>query len=144
MVIVNFLKVPKRTEIQGMLDFHPDRVSHASCLDDAELELLKTLKIPVEICLTSNIRTGTISSIDIRHFADSHRDKHPMVPCTDDAGVFSTSISREYRIAASAFGIKREEVYQLTSDAIRFILVDDGVKTESRTTLVAFSKRNCL
>ncbi|KAI4304277.1 hypothetical protein MLD38_039813 [Melastoma candidum] len=123
MVIVNFLKVPKRTEIQGMLDFHPDRV---------------------EICLTSNIRTGTISSIDIRHFADSHRDKHPMVPCTDDAGVFSTSISREYRIAASAFGIKREEVYQLTSDAIRFILVDDGVKTESRTTLVAFSKRNCL
>ncbi|KAI4342923.1 hypothetical protein MLD38_027486 [Melastoma candidum] len=135
-------EVPNRTEINGMLDFHPDRVGHACCLNDAEFECLKTLKIPVEICLTSNIRTGTISSIDIHHFADLHRDKHPMVLCTDDAGVFSTSLSGEYKIAASTFGIKREEVYRLASDAVHFIFADDGVKTELRNTFMAFIKQN--
>ena len=37
--------------------------------------------------------------------ADLYKAKHPLTLCTDDVGVFSTSLSSEYKIAASAFGI---------------------------------------
>ena len=36
--------------------------------------------------------------------AELYKAKHPLALCTDDVGVFSTSLSGEYKIAASAFG----------------------------------------
>ncbi|KAL4585455.1 hypothetical protein LXL04_010076 [Taraxacum kok-saghyz] len=61
-------EVPNSVEIQEMLDFLPGRIGHACCFQDQEWRKLKSSKIPVEICLTSNIRTETISSVDVHHF----------------------------------------------------------------------------
>ncbi|KAL0398740.1 UNVERIFIED_CONTAM: N6-mAMP deaminase [Sesamum radiatum] len=97
-------EVPNPDEIRAMLDFLPRRIGHACCFGDDEWKLLKKLKIPVEICLTSNIRTETIASVDVHHFADLYESNHPLILCTDDAGVFSTSLSTEYMLASSAFG----------------------------------------
>lgn len=36
--------------------------------------------------------------------ADLYKSNHPLVLCTDDAGVFSTSLSAEYALASSTFG----------------------------------------
>lgn len=36
--------------------------------------------------------------------ADLYKVKHPLVLCTDDSGVFSTSLCHEYSVAASAYG----------------------------------------
>uniref|UniRef100_A0A7N0SWC9 Adenosine deaminase domain-containing protein n=1 Tax=Kalanchoe fedtschenkoi TaxID=63787 RepID=A0A7N0SWC9_KALFE len=91
-------------EVRAMLDFSPHRIGHACLFEDDAWTKLKSSKIPVEICLTSNVRTETITSYDVHHFADLHEAKHPIVVCTDDSGVFSTSLSDEYRLAASTFG----------------------------------------
>ncbi|PRQ32874.1 putative adenosine deaminase [Rosa chinensis] len=56
--------------------------------------------------------------------------KHPLVLCADDSGVFSTSLSNEYNLAASAFGLGRREIFQLTRNSCKFIFADDGVKRE--------------
>lgn len=121
-----------------MLEFQPERVGHACCLGDSHWKLLKSSKIPVEICLTSNVRTECVSSLDDHHFGlhlfhepykiflnktcsvichsshaktisscsavDLYSEKHPMAICTDDCGLFSTSLSHEYYIAATTFG----------------------------------------
>ncbi|KAF4375856.1 hypothetical protein G4B88_002203 [Cannabis sativa] len=39
--------------------------------------------------------------------AELYEEKHPLSLCTDDVGVFSTSLSGEYKLAASAF-VKRD------------------------------------
>ncbi|KAF4371669.1 hypothetical protein F8388_008609 [Cannabis sativa] len=79
----------------------------------------------VEICLTSNIRTNTISSLDVHHFgwlilyvdaAELYEEKHPLSLCTDDVGVFSTSLSGEYKLAASAFDLGKKELSQLAKN----------------------------
>ncbi|PHT35903.1 hypothetical protein CQW23_23603 [Capsicum baccatum] len=123
-------EVPNLVEINAMLDFLPARIGHACCFGDEEWAKLKSLKIPVEICLTSNIRTETISSVDIHHFADLYISGHPIVLCTDDSGVFSTSISGEYSLASSSFGIQKREMFQLARNAVNFIFAGNKVKQE--------------
>ncbi|XP_043696057.1 N6-mAMP deaminase isoform X1 [Telopea speciosissima] len=125
-------EVPNQKEVQAMLDFLPHRIGHACCLQEEDWRKLKSSKIPVEICLTSNIRTETICSFDIHHFADLYNAKHPLVLCTDDTGVFSTSLSREYSIAAASFGLGKREIFQLGRDAIEYAFADDGVKKDLR------------
>ncbi|XP_058194378.1 N6-mAMP deaminase [Rhododendron vialii] len=125
-------EVPNTEEIQSMLDFLPGRIGHACCFGEEEWRKLKSSKIPVEICLTSNICTETISSFDLHHFADLHEANHPIVLCTDDTGVFSTSLSREYALASSTFGLGRSNMFQLAQNAIDFVFADDVVKTELR------------
>ncbi|XP_010276027.1 PREDICTED: adenosine deaminase-like protein [Nelumbo nucifera] len=125
-------EVPNRKEIQAMLDFLPQRIGHACCLEDEEWEKLKSSKIPVEVCLTSNIMTQTIASLDVHHFVDLYSVKHPLVLCTDDAGVFSTSLSHEYSVAASSFGLGKLEMFQLARGAIDFVFADDSVKKDLR------------
>ncbi|KAK8629469.1 hypothetical protein V6N13_078310 [Hibiscus sabdariffa] len=120
-----------------MIEFLPHRIGHACCFDMENWRRLKSAKIPVEICLTSNIRTETISSIDIHHFVDLYKAKHPLALCTDDFGVFSTSLSGEYGLAASAFSLGKTEMFQLAENAIDFIFADDGVKEDLRATFEA-------
>ncbi|XP_059661932.1 N6-mAMP deaminase [Cornus florida] len=125
-------EVPNQKEIQSMLDFFPERIGHACCFEEEEWGKLKSLKIPVEICLTSNIRTATISSIEIHHFADLYNAKHPTVLCTDDSGVFSTSLSAEYSLASSTFVLGKKEMFQLAKNGIEYIFANDEVKREVR------------
>ncbi|XP_074270112.1 N6-mAMP deaminase [Silene latifolia] len=120
-------EVPNQEEIHGMLDFHPERIGHACCLEEDAWNKLKSMKIPVEICLTSNIRTNTISSVDAHHFADLYKLKHPMTLCTDDSGVFSTSLSKEYAIAATAFNLGKKEMFQLARNAVDFSFAEERV-----------------
>ncbi|XP_021887360.1 adenosine deaminase-like protein [Carica papaya] len=133
-------EVPNPKEIQEMLNFLPQRIGHACCFGEEEWRMLKSSKIPVEICLTSNIRTETISSIDIHHFADLYKAKHPLVLCTDDTGVFSTSLSKEYSLAASAFGLGEREMFCLAESAIDYIFADDEVKEDLKAIFVSASK----
>ncbi|KAK6932335.1 Adenosine deaminase domain [Dillenia turbinata] len=134
-------EVPNHEEVQAMLDFCPERIGHACCFEEDSWRKLKSSRIPVEICLTSNIVTETIPNIDKHHFADLYKHKHPMVLCTDDKGVFSTSLTREYTLAASSFGLGEKEIFELARDAIEFIFADDGVKSQLRMIFDSAAKK---
>ncbi|KAI3718739.1 hypothetical protein L6452_19621 [Arctium lappa] len=123
-------EVPNPVEIQAMLDFLPGRIGHACCFQDEEWKKLRLSKIPVEICLTSNIRTETISSMDVHHFAELYKAKHPIVLCTDDSGVFSTNLSNEYALASNTFGLGRAELFELAKRAVDFIYAGKRIKME--------------
>ncbi|CAK8564357.1 unnamed protein product [Lathyrus sativus] len=125
-------EVPNSREIHDMLDFLPGRIGHACFFEEEHWRKLKSSKIPVELCLTSNIRTLSVPSIDAHHFVDLYKAKHPVVLCTDDSGVFSTSLSNEYKIAASSFGLGRKEMFELSKNAVEFIFADNTVKEDLR------------
>ncbi|KAL5726843.1 adenosine deaminase [Ranunculus cassubicifolius] len=121
-------EVKNRKEVQDMLDFVPQRIGHAIFLEEQQWKQLKLSKIPVEICLTSNVRTECVASIDNHHFVDLYESKHPIALCTDDTGVFSTSLSQEYMLAASAFDLGEEEMFNLGKRSIEFVFADEAVK----------------
>uniref|UniRef100_M8B1E7 Adenosine deaminase-like protein n=1 Tax=Aegilops tauschii TaxID=37682 RepID=M8B1E7_AEGTA len=125
-------EVPNRKEIQAMLDFCPQRLGHVCCLDDEEWKKLKSSMIPVEICLTSNVMTGGAPSLELHHFADLYNAKHPLSLCTDDSGLFSTSLSNEYYLVASTFGLSKAELFRLAQGAVEFVFAGDEVKKSLR------------
>lgn len=45
----------------------------------------------------------------------------PVVLCTDDSGLFGTTLSHEYAIAARAFGLGREELLRLVEASYGYL-----------------------
>jgi adenosine deaminase len=51
---------------------------------------------------------------------------------TDDKGVFSTSLSHEYLIAAETFHLSEDNMWDLSIQSITFIFEDDNIKESLR------------
>jgi adenosine deaminase len=94
------------------------------------LALVVERQTPLEICLTSNRRTETIESHELHPGAEYARRAHPLALCTDDCGVFETTLSDEYRLAARAWQLDVADVRRLSLSAVNSSFADQSIKTE--------------
>ena len=105
--------------IWGALNLRAERIGHGlTAYQDAELvEELSTRQVPVEICLTSNLRTGCCKSL-AEHPVRNYFDQGVMVTLnTDDPAMFGTSLNREYQVAQDAFGFTDEHLRELARNS---------------------------
>ena len=105
--------------VWGALNLRAERIGHGlSAWQDLELvEELSTRQIPVEICITSNLRTGVCTSL-AEHPVKNYFDEGVMVTLnTDDPSLFSTSLTREYQIAQDAFGFTDEHLREIARNS---------------------------
>ena len=72
----------------------PDRISHAVFLSEQTRDYILETKTPIEICLSSNLGTGLVRNI-AEHAMNAYKS-NPLIICTDDPLIFSTSLSQEY------------------------------------------------
>jgi len=105
--------------IWGALNLGVERIGHGlTAGHDPELiEELATRQIPVEICLTSNLRTGCcISRSD--HPVRRYFDQGLMITLnSDDPAMFQTSLNREYEVAQAQFGFSDEHLRELARNS---------------------------
>ncbi|XP_052766225.1 adenosine deaminase-like protein isoform X1 [Mya arenaria] len=131
---LHLAEVPAPEETWKILQVTPDRIGHGTCLQpdtggSKQLEDFVTRhRIPLELCLTSNIVGKTVEGYDNHHFQYWYDLGHPCVICTDDKGVFSTTLSREYSIAAETFSLSDKQMWDLSYRSIDFIFSDEHVK----------------
>lgn len=105
--------------IWGALNLHAERVGHAlSAAQDSDLiEELAYRQIPVEICLTSNLRTGCCKTA-AEHPVKNYFDQGMMITLnTDDPALFGTSLAREYQLAQETFGFTDEHLRELARNS---------------------------
>jgi len=105
--------------IWGALNLGAERIGHGlTASQDPELiEELAQRQVPVEICLTSNLRTGCC--LHLRdHPIRKYFEQGLMITLnSDDPAMFATSLRREYELAQSEFGFTNEHLRELARNS---------------------------
>ncbi|CAB4008894.1 adenosine deaminase isoform X1 [Paramuricea clavata] len=132
-------EVPNIVETKTLLEFSPDRIGHGTCIypdkggDQELVDVMLQAKIPLELCLSSNVKCRTVKSYADHHFKDWRKNDHPVVICTDDKGVFMSSLSDEYLLVAKTFSLSKLDLWKLSYDSINYIFEQNTVKEQLRT-----------
>lgn len=138
-VSLHFAEENNHKEIEFVLNcdaFKPDRVGH--CTYVAQPKFLSQFcdqKIPSEICLTSNVKCGSVQSYENHHLKAFREMKLPFCICTDDKGVFSCSSSDEHYRAMQLLGLGQEEMLLHSLKCIDFIFATDLTKETLRVQI---------
>lgn len=128
----------RHDEVLALLHMQPHRLGHAVFLNDEARALVIQRRIPIEICLTSNVLTDSVASFAEHHFADYLPAGHPLVLCTDDCGVFNTTLTREYELAAEHLGVDESTFVKLARAAVDCIIgAPDKVRERVRQRVEA-------
>ena len=88
------------------------RIGHGTrvCEDTDLLNYINDHRIPLEICLTSNINTKSVSTIS-KHPFKHYMDKKIRVTLnTDNRLISNTTLSNEYEIAINNFNLNENEI----------------------------------
>ncbi|GGK84465.1 adenosine deaminase [Sphaerisporangium melleum] len=107
-----------------------ERIGHGiACVRDPRLmAYLRETRLPLEVCPTSNLRTGQVPTI-ARHPLPRMLEEGLYVTLnSDDPPMFATTLNGEYALAARAFGLGTAELAGLAGNAVRASFLDEPAK----------------
>ena len=116
--------------IWSALNIGSERLGHVlTATQDAELiEVLTQRQVPVEICVTSNIRTGCCIKLE-DHPVRQYFDAGLMVTLnSDDPTMFGSNLESEYLLAHEQFGFTLEHLRELAGNSIEASFLPPGRK----------------
>jgi adenosine deaminase len=100
-------------------DSHPTQILSMGYLAQYILDK----RIPLEICLTSNVDTGAVKSIKEHPFGILHRYKFRVTLNTDDRLMSNTTMTKELKIAHDVFKLSFDDLEKLTINAMKSAFV---------------------
>jgi aminodeoxyfutalosine deaminase len=106
--------------VWGAINIGAERIGHGlSAARDPELmEVMAQKQVPVEMCITSNLRTGACKDMQ-EHPVKKFFDEGLMITLsTDDPAMFQTSLNKEFEIAQQEFGFSEEHLRELARNSI--------------------------
>jgi len=88
------------------------RIGHGTrvCEDVDLMNYINDHRIPLEICLTSNIDTKSVSTISEHPFKHYMNEKIRVTLNTDNRLISNTTLSNEYEIAINNFNLNENEI----------------------------------
>ncbi len=105
----------------ALRELKPDRIGHGlHAIEDPQLvRYLADHQIPVEICITSNVKTGCCLALEEHPVRKLYDAGVPVVLNTDDPDMFHTDLISEYRIARDTFHFSQDELRELARNSFR-------------------------
>ncbi len=96
-----------------------ERIGHGiRAIDDPVLmRHLRDARIPLEVCVTSNVATGAVSSLAAHPIRRLYEAGVVITINTDDPAIFRTSLAREFEIARERFGFSESELAEIAENA---------------------------
>lgn len=117
---------------QAIQDLGATRIGHGvKAIQDPKLmDYLAEHKIGIESCLTSNIQTSTVESLQnhpLKQFLE-----HGVLAClnTDDPAVEGIELPHEYEVAAPQAGLSQEQIRQAQINGLELAFLSDSEKEE--------------
>jgi adenosine deaminase len=105
---------------------HATRLIEDMAVTDGRVVKLGTLaqyvldkRIPLEICLSSNVHTGAVPSIEEHPFGIYYKEKFRVTLNTDNRLMSNTSMTREFGLAAEAFKLDLRDLETITINSMK-------------------------
>lgn len=131
-ITVHCGEVDDPDDVYSILAFQPDRLGHALFLpDDVDLSCSgkRGQALPVECCPSSNSMTLQLGSLKQHPQLEKWlHAKHPIALCTDDSGIFQTTLSKELSLVAATFNLDRNQVAAMNRQTIDFAFIPESDK----------------
>jgi len=118
--------------IWGALNLRAERIGHGlTAGQDSELmEELAERQIPIEVCVTSNVRTGCCAELS-QHPVRRYFDEGLMLTLnTDDPAMFRTSLTREYQLVQEHFAFTDDHLRELARNSFEASFLPPEKKVE--------------
>ncbi len=108
--------------IWDAIEIGAERIGHGiRAIEDPQLiEYLREHSIPLEVCITSNLRTGAIASLAEHPVKKLFDAGVPIVLNSDDPALFECTLQSEFALAEREFGFTREQLAAIAENARRF------------------------
>ena len=84
------------------------------------MQQLREKNIPLEICVTSNLRTAAILSLAEHPVRKLYDAGVPIVLNSDDPALFGCTLASEYDLAQREFGFTEAELMGLAQNSFRY------------------------
>jgi adenosine deaminase/aminodeoxyfutalosine deaminase len=108
--------------VWAALQLGAERIGHGirSVDDPALVAHLRENRIPLEICITSNLVTGVVARPEDHPVRRLYDAGVPIVLNTDDPAMFGCTLVGEYQLAAGAFGFSEAELRGIAENGFRY------------------------
>ncbi len=105
-------------------------------------EYIRDKRIPMEICLSSNIQTGAADNLDSHPFNIYYRNNFRVMLCTDNRLMSNTSLTKEMGLAVEYYGLGLRDLEKLSINAMKsaFIGYDERIALIYDVLKPAFAK----
>lgn len=116
---------------------HATRLTDDMTIVDGKLIELGSLaqyildrRIPLELCLSSNVHTGAVDRIENHPFLMYFQRGFRVTLNTDDRLMSDTTMTKEFKVAVDVFGLRFDDLEKLSLNAIKsaFLHHDDRIK----------------
>ena len=87
-------------------------------------------RIPLEVCLLSNVHTGATPSLEQHPFKILYKEKFRVTLNTDNRLMSDTSMTKEFEAAAETFGLTLDDFEKITINAMKSAFLPYGQRID--------------
>jgi adenosine deaminase len=91
---------------------------------------IRDKRIPLEMCLSSNVHTGAAASLDDHPFPVYYRNNFRVILGTDNRLMSNTTLGKEMHLAVTHYNLTLDDLEKITLNAMKssFIHHDDRIR----------------
>lgn len=123
--------------VRAALRLGAKRIGHgvAAAADAALMDRLREERIPLEVCVTSNVQTKAVPCLEQHPIRLLMERGVPVTVNTDNMTVSNTDMAKEVSLLHSAFHFTDEEILRLQDNAVDAAFLSETEKETLRKTL---------
>lgn len=119
-------RIGHATRLIEDMTVHGTRIENMGSLS----HFIRDKRIPMEVCLSSNIQTGAATTMDDHPFHVYLRNHFRVLLCTDNRLMSNTTLTKEMSLAVKHYGLTLRELEKLTVNSMKsaFLHYDERIR----------------
>ena len=128
-------------QVRRALQVDPERIAHgeATADDPSLVAELRERGVCLDLCPTSNVQAGIVSSLAAHRLALLHRAGVPVTLSTDDTTVSDITLTQEYGRAVAEIGLTMAELWAIDRFALDVAFADESTLAPLRASFDAWA-----